>query len=97
MLRVDNDKKKINKWSNLLLNNIRGIGLQRYLIYWFVLSSVGMHIVLDFIPNHTSDQHAWFIESQKSADRTNDYRNYYVWADQTTNWVIFTCILIYKL
>ena len=46
----------------------------------------GMHIVLDFIPNHTSDQHAWFIESQKSADRTNDYRNYYVWADQTTNW-----------
>ena len=55
-----------------------------------------MHIVLDFIPNHTSDQHAWFIESQKSADRTNDYKNYYVWADQTTNWVIFTCILIYK-
>ena len=56
-----------------------------------------MHIVLDFIPNQTSDKHDWFIKSQTSADRTNDYRNYYVWADQTTNWVMYTCILIYKL
>ncbi|CAH1772622.1 unnamed protein product [Owenia fusiformis] len=40
-----------------------------------------MYLVVDFIPNHSSDQHPWFIESKKAT--SNSYRNYYVWADCT--------------
>src|ERR1700741_2820 len=36
-------------------------------------------VILDFVVNPTSDQHRWFIESQKS--RTNAYRDYYIWRD----------------
>jgi alpha-glucosidase len=34
-------------------------------------------IILDFVVNHTSDQHEWFKASRKSKD--NAYRDYYVW------------------
>ena len=37
----------------------------------------GIRIVMDLVVNHTSDEHAWFIESRKSED--NLYRNYYIW------------------
>lgn len=37
----------------------------------------GIRIVMDLVVNHTSDEHAWFIESRKSED--NPYRNYYIW------------------
>ncbi|HEY1234190.1 MAG TPA: alpha-amylase family glycosyl hydrolase [Candidatus Binatia bacterium] len=36
-------------------------------------------LVLDFVPNHTSDQHAWFIESRSSRD--NPKRDWYLWRD----------------
>jgi oligo-1,6-glucosidase len=36
-----------------------------------------MKLVLDLVVNHTSDEHAWFVESRKSKD--NPYRNYYIW------------------
>ena len=39
----------------------------------------GMKLVLDFVPNHTSDQHPWFIESR--ASRENPKRNWYIWRD----------------
>ena len=39
----------------------------------------GMRILLDLVPNHTSDQHAWFIDSLSG--RSSKYRDYYVWAD----------------
>ena len=39
----------------------------------------GIHILLDFVPNHTSDEHPWFIESRSS--KTNPKRDWYVWAD----------------
>jgi alpha-glucosidase len=36
-------------------------------------------VVLDFVINHTSDKHKWFLESKES--RTNPYRDYYIWRD----------------
>ncbi|MEG9295408.1 alpha-glucosidase [Mangrovibacillus sp. Mu-81] len=36
-----------------------------------------IHIMMDLVINHTSDEHPWFIESRKSKD--NPYRDYYVW------------------
>lgn len=36
-------------------------------------------IIMDLVANHTSDEHAWFVESRKSKD--NPYRDYYVWRD----------------
>ena len=40
---------------------------------------VGLRIVLDFIPNHTSDRHPWFLESKSS--RTSAKRDWYIWHD----------------
>ena len=37
----------------------------------------GIRIVMDLVVNHTSDEHAWFIESRKSKE--NPYRDYYIW------------------
>jgi alpha-glucosidase len=39
----------------------------------------GLKIILDFVPNHTSDQHPWFQESK--ASRENPKRDWYIWRD----------------
>lgn len=39
----------------------------------------GLKLILDFVPNHTSDQHPWFLESRSSL--TNPKRNWYLWRD----------------
>ena len=39
----------------------------------------GIRVIVDLVPNHTSDQHPWFLESRSS--RTNPKRDWYVWAD----------------
>jgi alpha-glucosidase len=36
-------------------------------------------VLLDWVPNHTSDQHPWFLESRSSRD--NPKRDWYVWRD----------------
>jgi alpha-glucosidase len=38
-----------------------------------------MRIILDFVMNHTSDQHKWFLDSKSS--KTAQYRDWYVWRD----------------
>ncbi len=42
-------------------------------------SKRGIHIILDFVVNHTSDQHKWFLDSKSS--RTSHYRDWYIWRD----------------
>ena len=39
----------------------------------------GLKVVLDYVPNHTSDRHPWFVESKSS--RTSAKRDWYVWHD----------------
>jgi alpha-glucosidase len=39
----------------------------------------GLRLVLDYVPNHTSDRHAWFGESR--ASRASAKRDWYVWRD----------------
>ncbi len=39
----------------------------------------GLRLILDFVPNHTSDQHPWFKESRSS--RTSARRDWYIWRD----------------
>ena len=37
----------------------------------------GIHIMMDLVLNHTSDEHPWFIEAKSAVD--NPYREYYIW------------------
>ena len=41
----------------------------------------GIRVIVDLVPNHTSNQHPWFIESRSSA--TNPKRNWYIWVPGT--------------
>ena len=51
----------------------------------------GLKVLVDFVPNHTSDQHAWFVESRSS--QGNQKRNWYIWRDPApdggppNNWI----------
>jgi alpha-glucosidase len=44
----------------------------------------GLRMILDLVPNHTSDQHPWFIESRSSRD--SEKRDWYIWRDEPNNW-----------
>jgi alpha-glucosidase len=39
----------------------------------------GVKLMIDFVPDHSSDQHPWFLESKSS--RTNPKRDWYIWKD----------------
>jgi alpha-glucosidase len=41
--------------------------------------AAGLKLILDLVPNHTSDRHPWFIESRASRD--NPKRDWYLWRD----------------
>src|SRR5271154_2435773 len=50
----------------------------------------GIKIILDFVVNHTSDQHPWFVDSRSS--RTSPKRDWYIWRDgkgdnPPNNWI----------
>ncbi|WP_054948581.1 glycoside hydrolase family 13 protein [Numidum massiliense] len=37
----------------------------------------GLKVIMDLVVNHTSDEHAWFVEARQS--RESPYRDYYIW------------------
>ena len=39
----------------------------------------GLKLILDFVPNHTSDRHPWFMQSRSA--RTDPRRDWYLWRD----------------
>lgn len=39
----------------------------------------GLRVQFDFVPNHTSDQHGWFVEARSGP--AAEHRDFYVWAD----------------
>jgi alpha-glucosidase len=41
--------------------------------------ALGLKVILDFVPNHTSDRHPWFLQSRSSRD--NPKRDWYIWRD----------------
>ena len=42
-----------------------------------------LRIILDFVPNHSSSEHPWFVESR--ASRENPKRDWYIWRDAGPN------------
>jgi alpha-glucosidase len=53
--------------------------------------ALGLRIIIDWVPNHSSDQHPWFLDALTG--RHSDHRNWYVWRDPPSdgsppnNWV----------
>lgn len=43
---------------------------------------LGLKVILDLVPNHSSDQHIWF---QKSINREQGFENFYLWRSCTQN------------
>ena len=43
-----------------------------------------IRIVMDLVVNHTSDEHAWFLESRKGGE-DNPYKDYYIWRETPPN------------
>jgi glycosidase len=51
----------------------------------------GIHVIIDLVPNHTSDMHPWFQSARQDPD--SPYRDYYVWREDdpgdTSDHVVF--------
>jgi oligo-1,6-glucosidase len=56
------------------------------------LHARGIRLIMDLVVNHTSDEHAWFVEARKG--RENPFHDYYLWRDGAetqppNNWASF--------
>lgn len=75
---------------------MKGLILGRVHVFDLSLLPPGLNVIMDFIPNHTSDRHQWF-----NLSRTRDphYKDYYIWADcnatapRPNNWVSILIVI----
>lgn len=44
----------------------------------------GIRVLVDWVPNHSSDQHPWFLDARSGRDA--EHRDWYYWRDEPTNW-----------
>ena len=64
------------------------------LIEIYILTLAGMYLIMDFVPNHSSDKHEWFIASSDPTHPDHEtYKDYYIWVDgpqgtYPNNWVM---------
>src|ERR1700677_3035244 len=54
--------------------------------------SRGLRVIIDFVANHTSDQHPWFKRAQ-TAKPGSRWRNFYVWSDTDRKYADTSIIL----
>ena len=53
--------------------------LQEFETFLHQAHARGLRVIIELVVNHTSDQHAWFVEARSSTD--NPRRDWYVWSD----------------
>ena len=53
--------------------------LQEFEAFLHQAHARGLRVIIELVLNHTSDQHAWFVEARSSTD--NPRRDWYVWSD----------------
>ena len=66
--------------------------MEDFLLLLDEIHSRGLKLIMDMVANHTSDEHPWFVESQKSKD--NYYRDFYYWKEgeegrEPNDWLSF--------
>lgn len=65
----------------------------------FILIFLDIKVVLDFVPNHSSNESVWFEEALRGHEK---YYDYFIWEDGVVdengelrppnNWVLKTCL-----
>lgn len=92
----DNLVRRARKLGKIYLSRILSTSealSNNFFNHWSTFNFLGLRVMMDYVPNHTSDQHEWF---QKSIKKIAPYTDYYMWKDAKyvngvrhppTNWV----------
>ena len=88
-ISMHNIFKKTKNKTNMLFQLLYIGTMEDFKALVAAIHEKGMKLIMDFIPNDTSDQHPWF---EKSINKEDPYTDYYIWADgknggPPNNWV----------